>query len=143
MENLADKEGSSHLCDSRLDLAAYKAMIAKAILYKKTQALVRPMFPAFQGNVTTYLVSLVAHKLGERIDLERIWAQQDISKPLQSLLLQTWAEEVNSVLHQSAAGRMISEWAKKPECWVGVRGATIPRSPLEYLKWSGAQLTLT
>ena len=27
------------------------------------------------------------------------------------------------MLHGSAAGRMVSEWAKKPECWDAVRGA--------------------
>ena len=30
------------------------------------------------------------------------------------------------VLHQSANGRMISEWAKKPECWDTVRSAAYP-----------------
>lgn len=126
MENLADKEGQPPA--PLPNLADYKAMIAKAILYKKTQALVRPMFPAFQGNVTTYLVSLMASRLGDRVDLERIWVQQDISGQLRALL-QTWAKEVNSVLHRSAAGRMISEWAKKPECWVGVKGASYSPVP--------------
>ena len=36
--------------------------------------------------------------------------------------IQAWAAEVNKVLHDSAGGRMISEWAKKPECWEAVRG---------------------
>jgi hypothetical protein len=27
-----------------------------------------------------------------------------------------WSREVNDVLHRSAAGRMVSEWAKKEEC---------------------------
>jgi hypothetical protein len=30
---------------------------------------------------------------------------------------------INDVLHRSANGRMISEWAKKPECWDVVRDA--------------------
>jgi hypothetical protein len=25
--------------------------------------------------------------------------------------------EVHALLHESAKGKMISEWAKKPECW--------------------------
>lgn len=48
------------------DVPAYKAMIAQAILFKKTTALVRPMFPAFQGNVANYLVSVLAIRLGEK-----------------------------------------------------------------------------
>jgi hypothetical protein len=105
------------------DVMAYKAMIAKAIIFKKTHSLVRPMFPAFQGNVGTYLVSLLSERLGGRIDLEKIWARQDISVALRQQL-QTWAVEVNEVLHRSSSGKMISEWAKKSECWDAVRSAS-------------------
>ena len=80
------------------------------------------MFPAFQANVATYLVSLVANRLGTKLDLGRIWAKQDISPGL-CVLLQRWANEVHAVLHASANGRMVSEWAKKAECWEVVRAA--------------------
>ena len=54
-------------------VADFKAMIAKAKIYRDAQKLLRPMFQAFQANVTAYTVSLVAEKLGDRIDLDRIW----------------------------------------------------------------------
>jgi hypothetical protein len=54
------------------------------------------------------------------MDLDRIWTTQDLSQNLKSQI-QDWAQEVNTVLHRSAAGRMISEWAKKPECWDVIR----------------------
>lgn len=104
------------------EVREYKSMIAKAIIFKRTSTLVRPMFPAFQANVTAYLVSVLADKLGERMDLDRIWNHQDISTQLRQQL-EIWAEEVNAALHQSSGGRMISEWAKKPECWDRVRAA--------------------
>jgi hypothetical protein len=97
-------------------------MIAKAILFKKTQSLVRPMFQAFQANVIAYLVSLLANRLGERLDLEQVWVKQDISDQLRHQL-RTWASEVDAILRDTAGGRMISEWAKKPECWEAVRTA--------------------
>ena len=105
------------------DAQAFKRMIAKAILFKATQKLVRPMFPAFQANVATYVVSLVANRLGEKLDFEKIWLMQDISQQLKCQI-QTWATEVNKVLHDTSHGRMISEWAKKAECWDAVRLAT-------------------
>ena len=46
------------------DAAAYKHMIAKAIIFKTTHKLVRPMFPPFQANVSAYVVSILAHRLG-------------------------------------------------------------------------------
>jgi hypothetical protein len=101
------------------DVTEYKRMIARAILFKTAHRLIRPMFQAFQANITNYAVSLVAHCLGPRLDLDRIWLQQSLSLQLQRQI-QTWATEVHEVLHRTAAGRMISEWAKKPECWEAV-----------------------
>lgn len=121
MDSLREPEGQPSA--PLPDVAAFKAMIAKAILFKKTHALVRPMFPAFQGNVAAYLVSLLADRLGDRIDLDKIWARQDISQALRQQL-QVWAVEVNEALHRSSGGKMISEWAKKPECWDAVRSSS-------------------
>jgi hypothetical protein len=104
------------------DVATFKAMVAQVIVFKRTTTLVRPMFPAFQGNVATYLVSVLGDRTRERIDLGKIWSAQDISAELKEQL-KTWAPEVNNVLHQTSGGRMISEWAKKPECWDAVRSA--------------------
>ena len=55
MEDVAKAEESGF--GQLPDVAAYKVMIAKAILFKKAHALVRPMFPAFQANVAAYTVS--------------------------------------------------------------------------------------
>lgn len=100
----------------------FKAMIAKAKIYRDTQKLLRPMFQAFQANVTAYTVSLLSEKLGSRIDLDRIWANQSVSPELLSQIA-IWAKEVNNVLHTSAGGRMVSEWAKRPECKEAVMSA--------------------
>ncbi len=121
MDSLREEEGKPSA--PLPDVATYKAMIAKAIIFKKTHTLVRPMFPAFQGNVAAYLVSLIADRLGGRLDLDRIWIQQDISPALKEQI-KLWATEVNGVLHRTSKGKMISEWAKKPECWEAVRSAT-------------------
>lgn len=104
-------------------VADFKAMIAKAKIYRDAQKLLRPMFQAFQANVTAYTVSLVAEKLGDRIDLERIWAKQAVSPELLAQIA-VWAKEVNDVLHSSSGGKMVSEWAKRPECKEAVMGAS-------------------
>jgi hypothetical protein len=53
------------------------------------------MFQAFPANVTAYLFSPVANRLGERLDLDRIWAHQNISSQLRQQL-ETWAVEVSA-----------------------------------------------
>ena len=102
------------------DVDAYKRMIAKAIIFKTAQKLVRPMFPAFQANVAAYTVSVISKAMGDRLDLQKVWQQQGISARLQEQV-QVWAREVNEMLHSSAGGKMISEWAKKAECWDAVQ----------------------
>jgi hypothetical protein len=101
----------------------FKSMIAKAKLYRDTQKLLRPMFQAFQANVAAYTSAVLSEKLGDRIDLERIWAKQAVSPELLSQIA-TWAREVNDALHKTASGRMVSEWAKRPECREAVMGAS-------------------
>lgn len=101
----------------------FKAMIAKAKIYRDSQKLLRPMFQAFQANVTAYTVALLSEKLGNRIDLDRIWAKQAVSQELLSQIA-VWAKEVNDTLHATAGGRMVSEWAKRPECKEAVMGAS-------------------
>ena len=101
----------------------YKAMVAKAKLFRDATKLIRPMFQAFQGNVTIYTLALLSEKLGSRVDLNRLWTKQGASPELLAQI-GVWAREVNDVLHKTASGRMISEWAKKPECREAVLGAS-------------------
>ncbi len=105
------------------DVATYKAMVAKAIVFKATQKLVRPMFQAFQANITAYTVSLLSKRFFNHFDLDRVWARQCVSQELLSQI-GIWAREVNDVLHRTAGGRMVSEWAKRPECREAVLGAS-------------------
>lgn len=115
----------------------FKAMMAKAILYREAQKVLRPMFQAFQANVTAYTVAVLAGRLGARIDLDRIWAKQGLSSELLAQIT-TWAKEANDVLHRSSGGRMISEWAKRPECSEAVLGADYsqPRDDIPEVKQS-------
>lgn len=115
--------------DASPNVSEFKKMIAKAIIFKATQRLVRPLVPAFQANVTTYTVSILSNRLGHRLDLEMIWLKQEISSKMKEQI-KSWAMEVNKILLKTSDGRMISEWAKKPECWTAVRRANLS-SPAE------------
>lgn len=110
-------------------VADFKAMIAKAKIYRDATKLLRPMFQAFQANVIAYTVALVAEKLGNRMDLEKVWLRQGASPELLAQFA-VWAKEVNDALHASSGGKMISEWAKRPECKEAVMGAnySVPAS---------------
>lgn len=97
------------------DVAEFKAMIAKAKLYRDAQKILRPLFQAFQANVTAYTIAVLSERLGARIDFGHIWTKQALSPELM-MQIATWAKEVNDSLHATSGGRMVSEWAKRPEC---------------------------
>jgi hypothetical protein len=118
MDELSSDESANKI-PSKED---YKLMVAKAKIFRDTHKLVRPMFRAGQVNVAIYVVSLLSDRLGDRLDLMRIWNRQAVSKELMAQI-ETWAHEVNNNLLGSADGRLLSEWAKKAECREVILGA--------------------
>lgn len=113
--------GEGELPPSLPDVQNFKLMVAKGILFKAVQKLARQTFQAFQANVAAYTVSMIAVRFGDRLDLGRVWERQGVSHEL-LVQIAIWAQEVNEALHQTTSGRMISEWAKKPECRQAVLG---------------------
>lgn len=118
MADIENREGDG--LPKAPDSTEYKRMIAQAILFKFAQKIIRPLFPAFQGNVTIYTLSLLSHRVGESFDLDLVWQKQGVSPEL-ARQIAAWSKEVNEALHLGATGRMISEWAKRLECWWFVR----------------------
>ena len=68
----------------------------------------------------TYTLALISERVGDRVDMDSIWQSQAIPTPLLEQI-KTWSREINDKLHVTAAGRLVSEWAKKSECWEAVR----------------------
>ena len=101
-------------------VVSYKDMVAKAILFKAVHKASHKMFKQSTGNVVAYTVSVISTLLGDRFDFELVWNNQDISPQLRRQA-ETWLREVGEALFSSADGKMISEWAKKPECWVAIK----------------------
>lgn len=97
------------------DPVYYKEIIAQAILFKAVHKIARPLVSAFLANVAAYTVAVVADAYSEVFDLEKIWHKQAVSVQLGNQI-EVWVREVNERLHETSNGKMISEWAKRPEC---------------------------
>ncbi len=102
----------------------FKRIIAQAIIFRSVQRIVRPLLPAFQANIIAYTVGLIGTRFPERLDLDQVWAAQDISPPLREVARRL-ALLVHKNLESAAEGRMISEWAKRPECWDKLKRAEL------------------
>lgn len=97
------------------DPVFFKALVAKALVFKAVHKTARPLVSAFLANVAAYTVAVVADSWGDAFDLEKVWLRQGVS-PQFLEQVEIWAREVNDRLHETANGKMISEWAKRPEC---------------------------
>lgn len=110
----------------------FKEMIGKAILYRKTRPIALELgIPSFRVNIVNYTVSLVAEMTARRIDLLKVWEQQDISDPLKCWI-RDWLTKVGAVITESAGNRNPTEWFKSELCWKNLRDVakdwTIPES---------------
>lgn len=100
-------------------------MIAKVILFKAIESMIKTreakeVFRQGWVNIATYVVSVVADRLGDKLDLEQIWVRQGISSGLRDLLWD-WAVIVNAEFNRIAPGQQISEVAKRANTWEKVR----------------------
>ena len=117
---------------SQLDARWYRAMIAKVILFKAIESMIKAkeakdVFRQGWVNIATYVVAVTADRLGDRLDLEQIWMRQGISGGLRDLLWD-WAVIVNAEFNRIAPGQQISEVAKRPDTWVKIKAANFRAS---------------
>jgi hypothetical protein len=89
-------------------------LVAKAILFKKTDGIIKKLdFGAYKGNYVTYTIALLSKLTNKRIDLEKIWREQDLSPALQTFVGQLASEVRNKITDGPAGSKNISEWCKK------------------------------
>lgn len=99
-----------------------RRLVAKAILFRKADKIVaRQNFGGYKANIVTYTVAKLVHVTGGRIDLDRIWRNQDLTSALEEALVDL-CRLVQKVITSPPEGRTnIGEWTKRPECWTAVR----------------------
>lgn len=112
-----------------LDGRWYRAMIGKVILFKTIESMIRTkeakqIFRQAWINIATYVVAVVADRIGEKLDLEQIWSKQGISGPLRDLLWD-WSVSINEELNAIAQGRLLSDIAKSHATWEKIRGVRL------------------
>lgn len=107
--------------DWRPDLDYYKSVVAMAILFRTVERIVRrEKLPAYRANVTTYTVAYLSYWTGKSLDLRLVWEEQELSS-LFDAAIANWVGQVNEAILETAAGRNVTEWCKKEECWRRLR----------------------
>ena len=116
--------------------AWYRHVIAKAIVFKKTERIVSNgtwYQGGYRANIVAYTIAKIAYDVLERdthIDFEFIWQRQDLGPELEKLISSVGECVQNILLNPAMSIRNVSEWSKKEICWQKVRETTVDQLPL-------------
>jgi hypothetical protein len=100
----------------------FSLLVSKAILFKKTDGIIKKLdFGPYKGNYVTYTLALLSKISNKRIDLDKIWREQDLSPALQKFIGQLASEIKYRITDGPSGSKNISEWCKKKECWESVQ----------------------
>lgn len=112
--------------EEELDKSFFRETIAKALLYKAAQAVVRrARLPSYGANVVTYMVAIMAAQHSDSLDLDVLWERQQVSPEMEAMLA-TWAPLVHAEIVSTAGSRNVTEWCKKEDCWAELSGLNLP-----------------
>ncbi|MDD4366092.1 MAG: AIPR family protein [Eubacteriales bacterium] len=99
----------------------YQRLIAKAILFRRTEKLVQEQqYGGYRANIVTYTLAYLSYKTAQRIDLEAIWKNQALSPALERSIIAV-SKFVHEIITNPPGGANIGEWCKKAKCWESVK----------------------
>ena len=103
------------------DETYYQNLIAKAILFRRTEKLVQQQqYGGYRANIVTYTLAFISYKSAQRIDLERIWKEQAPSAVLENEIIAV-SKFVQQLIVNPPGGANVGEWCKKEKCWQVIR----------------------
>jgi hypothetical protein len=109
--------------ESKPDNVYFEDVVAKAILFITAEKVygVKPNAIGDMRYITVpYSIAWLAYKVNYKLDLYKIWKNQEVSEILRSLLF-TIMEKVEGFIKNTAPGALYGEWAKKIDCWIAIK----------------------
>ena len=104
-----------------VDTSLFERLVAKAILFRTAERIVQQQnYGGYRANIVTYTLALLSHASSQRLDLQRIWREQDLSENLRGVIADL-SHEVFRIISNPPGGRNITEWCKSERCWEQVR----------------------
>lgn len=109
----------------KVDKDYFEHLIAKVILFKRADKIIRDQdYGGYKANIVTYTLAWLSHVTSQRIDLDRIWREQDISPTLQEAIRDV-SVALQRIITNPPDNRNITEWCKRKECWDKIRETNI------------------
>jgi len=109
-----------------VDSDYFKHLIAKAILFKTTDKIVRKEFREFRANIVTYTLAYLSASVPHHIDLDYIWKHQSLSIALQEIIKKVSVKVYEAIIAPpEVKSKNVTEWCKQQDCWNRVKDLKI------------------
>jgi hypothetical protein len=113
------------LIPEKPDIDFFHQLIAKAILFKQTDTLVRREdFGGYKAEIVTYTLAYISHRLRGQLDWEKIWQTQQLSEEWQEAI-QITCRSIQKFIISQAAGTNLREFCKKESSWEEAKNLNI------------------
>ena len=110
----------------KADKDFFQKLIARAILFKNAERIISNQnYGGYRANIVTYSLAWISFLSYQKIDLNKIWKQQDLSESL-SETIRKISETVHHHIVNPPDGRNITEWCKKETCWKSLKEIEVP-----------------
>lgn len=112
--------------ESKINELYFQNLIAKKIIFRylDKNIMKQDWYGGYKANIVTYSLAKLAKvvsDMNKRIDLLKIWKQQQLSPALETVLLNI-AKSVNTQIQDTPDGiTNVTEWCKKERCWAKVQ----------------------
>lgn len=115
--------------DERYNAAYFKRVVAIAIMFQKTDSIIKSSYEykngarnSYKANVVAYTLSIIfnyirKHLKNQSVDFGRIWALQDTYPEMDNQLTVLWPEVYDFITRNDRKTQNVTEWCKRSECW--------------------------
>ncbi len=112
-----------------VDARYFEHLIAKAIMFSRADRIVRDQnFGGYKANIVTYTIAWISNYTSQRIDLDSIWKNQEISVALRNTIRDV-STAVHRIIVSPPNGKNVTEWCKRKECWEKIKDLKISPDP--------------
>jgi hypothetical protein len=141
--NVFMKVLKSNADNEKVTKSIFKNLVSLNILFKTIDKIIKDQGLGFKSQVVTYSLAKFSFDAKKKINLERIWNDQDISNSLKKYFEHqtklTYNALVDSVSYQKDPN--LGTWAKKNKCWDYIRDQKFPIDiPSDYITSSQRNL---
>ena len=115
--------------DAKFNAAYFKRVVAIAIMFKKTDQIIKTSVEYKSGKRNSYKANVVAYTLSiifdyirsnsseASVDFSRIWNTQDIYPELEKQINVLWREVYDFITDEDRPTQNVTEWCKRKDCW--------------------------